>query len=579
MAAPMLADLLATPVGDPEDADRLRRLLSASAGYCLEQHLPRNVLPDGTLRLQDEALARPVSAAALGLAVGVRCDVLDDVTAGPAAAAAVSAVRACVVGHISAGGWWGRSWQSPLVSSQAGLAGWLLFDQLPTATQGAVEAMVRDEADHLSGVDVHYLRDVDGGYLTQGDTGAEEESWRARGVSLALAMLPDDPSAQRWYRWLVLRQLAAYARPSEVAGTDRLHGAPICSWLAGSNMEENGDLQNHNLLPNPNYMRPVHHVGALVQQRLAGQPSSPAGTWNLELLYTAHSRYFREDGGLRYPDGTDVPARDSILYANDVEHRALGLGGREALRWERVHGTLTEQRLRPDGTLDEPEGPNAFDAPTEVAAKLGEAWMTLVLGPLSAYAFDGERLAGAPPQGHTPQCPGWGPTFPDVTGPTAAAASWAAGHGLLRGYPDGSFRPGSPLSRLAAVTTMFRAAGSPGDLPAHPFTDVPTDGGEADRAVRWGTATGLSRGTTASTFDPGAALTRGQAVVLLWRDRGATPAPPCGFTDVSGEVARAADWARAAGVTRGRTATTFDPTSVVDRGSWALMLHREHAVG
>jgi hypothetical protein len=68
-------------------------------------------------------------------------------------------------------------------------------------------------------------------------------------------------------------------------------------------------------------------------------------------------------------------------------------------------------------------------------------------------------------------------------------------------------------------------------------------------------------------------------VVLLWRAQGRPAAPASGFTDVEGEVAAAAAWAREAGVTRGRTATAFDPAAVLSRGDWARMLHRQHAGG
>jgi hypothetical protein len=78
---------------------------------------------------------------------------------------------------------------------------------------------------------------------------------------------------------------------------------------------------------------------------------------------------------------------------------------------------------------------------------------------------------------------------------------------------------------------------------------------------------------------PRAGLTRSQAVVLLWRAQGRPEAPPSGFTDVQGEVAAAASWARAAGITQGRTPTAFDPGAGLTRGEWALMLHRQHSVG
>jgi hypothetical protein len=580
VAAPITADLRSTPVGDGADAARLRTLLSASARYCLDVYLPTAVKPDATLSTPDESTARAVSGAALNLAVGRRCAAFDDsVHVEAAEAAALRAVRACVVAHLTQGGSWGRTWQSPLASGQLGLAAWLLWEELTNADRVAVEQVLRDEAVHLAGVPVRYLRGVDGRYVSEGDTGAEEESWRARGISIALAMLPDDAQAQRWFRALVLRQLAAYARPSDVGRTDLLHRSPVCTWLAGSNLEPNGDLQNHHFNPQPNYMRPVHHVAALMHLRLAGAPVSPSALHNLDLLYAALRRLYNDDGGLDYPSGTDAGTRAVILYANDVQHRALGIGGDDALRWERLHGAIAERQVQPDGRIAEPGDTAPYGAvPPDIATKLAEAYLALVLGPASAYPIDDTTLAGAPEQGATPACPTYGRSFADVTGAVARAASWVDSSDVFPGSPDGDFRPNEPVRRSAALVSMWRAAGSPTGYPTHPFSDVAHDGSEPDLAVRWATAVGVSVGR-AMTLGPDEPLTRAQAVLLLWRERGRPGAPASAFSDVAGEVAEAVGWAQLVGVSAGATPTTFDPGRSVTRGQWALMLHRKHAVG
>lgn len=580
MISPRATDLLRPPVGDPADAARLRRLLSSTGRWVLETYLP-TALPAGEpVPAGDESTARALSGAALNLAVGVRTGAFDDtVPADEAAAMAVRAVQATARGHVTAGGRWGRTWQSPLVSGQLGLAAWLLEDELPEADAVAVRAVVRDEADHLATVPVHYLRDVDGRYLTEGDTGAEEESWRARGLSIALALLPDDLHAPRWFHALVLRQLAAYARPSDVHRTDLLHRSPLCSWLAGSNLEPNGDLQNHHANPQPNYMRPVHHVAAVMHQRLADQPVSPSALHNLDLMYAALRGYYTEDGGLHYPDGTDVGSRAVVLYANDVQHRALGIAPEQALRWERLHGRIAEGQVQPDGRIEEPGGKEPFGpVHPDIAAKLAEAYLALVLGPVREEEIDGTSLAGAPEQGATPACVAYGPPFPDTAGQMLRAARWVASRGVMPGYDDGTFRPGEPVPRAAAVLALWRAAGSPEGAPPHGFDDVPSDGGELDRAVRWARARDLTVGATSTRFEPDETLNRGQAVVLLWRAQGSPDAPDGGFPDVTGEVAEAAGWARALGITTGTTATTFEPATLVNRGQWAVMLHRQHTV-
>jgi len=578
---PRVGDDLTRPGPGPVQADaRLERLVAATSRYCLDTYLPR-VLPHGAGTPTDEGNLRPISSAALSLAVASRCGTLDPtVDRGRAEAAAVAALQAGARGHVTAGGAWGRSWQSPLGTAQLGLAAWLLGPVVPSPDAAAVRRVVADEADLLCRTAVHYLRDVRGVVLTPGDTGAEEESWRARGLSIALALQPLDAHAQRWFRWLVLRQVAAYARPSDVDSTEPLHRAPLCAWLGGSNMEQDGGLQNHGYLPQPNYMRPVHHLVAVTQQRLAGQAVSPSALHGVEQLYAALRRLYRDDGGQDYPAGTDVPSRAVVLYANDALHRAVGLGGPAAERWERLHGEIAESQVQPDGSIVEPGGVERFGpVQPDIAVKLAECLLASRLGPLSPLEVDGTALAGPPRQTVPTGCTGLGRTFPDTADAVATAASWLHARGVLLGLPDGTFAPRRTVDRATAVVSLFRVAGSPVVDAPHGFGDAPSDGGELDRALRWGAREGLVLGTGPGTAAPRAGLTRGQAVVLLWRAQGRPEAPPSGFTDVAGEVAAAAGWARAAGVTQGRTPTSFDPAAGLTRGEWALMLHRQHAVG
>ena len=269
-----------------------------------------------------------------------------------------------------------------------------------------------------------------------------------------------------------------------------------------------------------------------------------------------------------------------MLYANDALHRSLGLGGDDALRWERLHGGIAEAQVQPDGSVVEPGGVELFGpVQPDIAVKLAECLLASRLGPLIPQEVDGDVLAGPPPQALPTGCSGVSRAFPDTADALAAAASWLHARGVLLGRSDGTFSPTHPVDRAAAVVSLFRVAGSPDVARPHGFPDAPTDGGKLDRALRWGAAAELVRGTSPGTAAPQARLTRGQAVVLLWRAQRRSEAPPSGFTDVQGEVASAAAWARAAGITQGRTPTTFDPSAGLTRGEWALMLHRQHAVG
>jgi hypothetical protein len=108
------------------------------------------------------------------------------------------------------------------------------------------------------------------------------------------------------------------------------------------------------------------------------------------------------------------------------------------------------------------------------------------------------------------------------------------------------------------------------------FSDVPATAFYAD-AVVWAASEGITTGTSATTFSPDLALDRGQMATLLWRYDG-EPAPPAShpFSDVpSGTYYEAAvAWLAQSGITSGTSATTFSPNAQVTRGQMVTFLHR-----
>ena len=571
--APVVADLTAPPWGDPAEAQRLRTLLSGAARWAVTTFLPVAGVRDGTLVDRDP---NATASATIGIGVGLRAGAFDGtVDEDEAREAAVRAVGAIAAAHRVNGGVWGHEWVGSLSAGLSATGAWLLWDELAETVQQQVARYVADEATFRYGQPTRYLRDATGGYLTQGNTGAEEEGWNARGMAAAVAMLPTHAQRQRWSRSLVLRFLASFAKPSEVDDRTLVQATPMCSWLAGSNMEENGDLQNHDFNPNPNYMRPPHNVAALMLLQLGGHPVPDVATHGLLDLYTAQQRYYREDGTLDYPAGTDAQARNVILYANDVQMAAYDIDRTNALRWQGIHGRIAEAALLPDGRVQEAQG--SFYNETDVLAKLGEAYLALVLAPQPRTPW--VELMGAPPQGLATACRVGERTFPDTSGEQAVAASWTDATGVLPGLDDGTFGARAPLSRMAAVRAQHRVAGSPTVTGPRPFSDVPSDGSEDDRALRWAWASGLTVGRTQTTFGPDEPVTRGQALLMLWRAQGRPRAPLPSFPDVTGETAQAVGWALAVGITKGQSPDAFGPQAMVTRGQYAQWLHRQLAAG
>ena len=171
--------------------------------------------------------------------------------------------------------------------------------------------------------------------------------------------------------------------------------------------------------------------------------------------------------------------------------------------------------------------------------------------------------------------------FTDVPADTElyAAVKWAyfSAPQITVGVTETTFAPASTCTRAEVVTFLYRLAGEP-DVSgtALPFTDVAEDAYYAD-AVKWAVANGVTSGTSATTFSPNDTCTRAQAVTLLYNAAGAPAvSDTVSFADVAADAyyADAVAWAAANGVTVGTSATTFSPDDACTRGQIVCMLYR-----
>ena len=156
------------------------------------------------------------------------------------------------------------------------------------------------------------------------------------------------------------------------------------------------------------------------------------------------------------------------------------------------------------------------------------------------------------------------------------AVQWAVAKGITLGMSDGSFAPNAPCTRGQIVTFLWRAMGCPAPKSTvNPFTDVKS-GSYCYEAVLWAVEQGITKGTTAATFSPNAACTRGQAVTFLCRAVGTEGTGDTGFADVGANsfCAGSVKWAVENGVTKFTTATTFSPNETCTRGQIVTFLYR-----
>jgi len=155
------------------------------------------------------------------------------------------------------------------------------------------------------------------------------------------------------------------------------------------------------------------------------------------------------------------------------------------------------------------------------------------------------------------------------------AVSWAVEQGVTKGKSDTEFVPSDPCTRAQIVTFLWRAAEKPEPAGDNLFTDVTP--GDYYKAILWAAETGITKGTSETTFSPDDPCTRAQAVTFLFRfAKAEAPAGENPFEDVPADAdyAPAVLWAVENGVTKGTGDTTFSPADPCSRGQIVTFLYR-----
>lgn len=157
----------------------------------------------------------------------------------------------------------------------------------------------------------------------------------------------------------------------------------------------------------------------------------------------------------------------------------------------------------------------------------------------------------------------------------AKAVEWAVKKGITNGKANGLFGSNDSCTRAQIVTFLWRAAGSPEPKSTVSFADVPA-GSYYAKAVAWAVENGITLGTGDGTFSPNATCTRAQSVTFLYRALGTAPTTVNGFTDVTADAfyADAVAWAVESGVTNGTSASTFSPNNGCTRAQIVTFLYR-----
>ena len=160
---------------------------------------------------------------------------------------------------------------------------------------------------------------------------------------------------------------------------------------------------------------------------------------------------------------------------------------------------------------------------------------------------------------------------------------WALNHDpqITDGTSDTTFSPDATCTRGQVVTFLWRAMGCEEPTKTdNPFRDV-SSGDYFYKAVLWAVEKGITDGTSATTFSPNDACTRGQVVTFQHRANGSPAAQNASnpFRDVArgAYYYDAVLWAVGQKITDGTSDTTFSPDATCTRGQIVTFLYRDMA--
>jgi hypothetical protein len=147
--------------------------------------------------------------------------------------------------------------------------------------------------------------------------------------------------------------------------------------------------------------------------------------------------------------------------------------------------------------------------------------------------------------------------------------------GVLKGYPDGTVRPNTQVTRGQAAVMIGRLKGFDGANKATPFRDVPA-GHSASGYIAEAAKAGYIRGYPDGTYQPNKPLSRNDMAVIIERVFNLAFTFNHSFKDVprNAHYSEAISKLLAANITTGYPDNTFRPRQEVTRGQFSAFLAR-----
>lgn len=147
--------------------------------------------------------------------------------------------------------------------------------------------------------------------------------------------------------------------------------------------------------------------------------------------------------------------------------------------------------------------------------------------------------------------------------------------GIIKGYPDGTFKPGQAVTRGQAAKMLVNAFELEKGTAVSSFTDVAATNEYYD-AIQTLASQGIIKGYADGTFKPTQPISRGQFSKILTNILDLTGEGTIPFTDVSvsNEYYKAIVALYENGLTKGTSSKTYSPNAQVTRGQFASFVVR-----
>jgi hypothetical protein len=157
----------------------------------------------------------------------------------------------------------------------------------------------------------------------------------------------------------------------------------------------------------------------------------------------------------------------------------------------------------------------------------------------------------------------------------AHAVQWMVDNSYIEETSPGCFSPDAPATRGEMAMLIHKVNGEPNPGGGEPFSDV-TPADDFYEAVAWLYQTGITVGTSATTFSPESDLTRAETAAFLYRLAGEPGGAGEPFLDVSPSdwFSDPVGWMVAEEITVGTSATEFSPYRTLTRAHVVTFMYR-----